>query len=286
MPQPNAEVFGIPISDTWPAAQQLITDKICPFHNKETRCTKDRKADPLGVCSVLEADTAHITCPVRFRQDWRIIRDAADFFFELGARTEFVSEAYVKDVEGRTRGKVDHAMLKLDANDNILDFGSLEVQAVYVTGNIRNPFARYIQTRDPHFTWHGPNYPSPDYLSSAKRLAQQIYVKGSILKGWNKKQAVALQTSFYATLPQLDRVPKEQADIAWLLYEMRFDEARNRYDLVLVDTVYSLFEEALERISVPKGGDMEPFVATLRDKLRRKRRGLPTEDVTKPTLTD
>lgn len=286
MPQPIAEVFGIPITDTSPAAQQYITDKLCPFHNKEARCTKDRKADPLGVCSVLEAGTAHITCPVRFRQDWRIIGDAAAFFFEPGARTEFVSEAYVKDVEGNTRGNADHVVLKLDANDNILDFGSLEVQAVYVTGNIRNPFTRYMETRDPRFTWPGPNYPSPDYLSSVKRLAQQIYVKGSILKGWNKKQAVALQTSFYATLPQLDRVPKEQADIAWLLYEMRLDQARNRYDLVLVDTVYSLFEEALERISVPKGGDIEPFMATLRDKLRRKRRGLPTEDVTQPTLTD
>ena len=47
-----------------------------------------------------------------------------------------------------------------------------------------------------------PNYPRPDYLSSSrKRLAPQSLFKGGILHSWRRKCAVALNKSFYDTLP-------------------------------------------------------------------------------------
>jgi hypothetical protein len=66
-----------------------------------------------------------------------------------------------------------------------------------------------------------PNYPRPDYLSSSrKRLVPQLVYKGGILHAWRKKIAVALNESFFATLPLLKQVPKRDADIAWLIYDL------------------------------------------------------------------
>jgi hypothetical protein len=66
------------------------------------------------------------------------------------------------------------------------------------------------------------NYPRPDYLSSSrKRLVPQLVYKGGILHSWNKKIAVALNRTFFATLPTLKQVPKDQADIAWLVYDLK-----------------------------------------------------------------
>lgn len=286
MPQPIAEVFGVPISDASKATQDHITAKLCPFNNVRPHCTKDKLADPLGVCSVLEGGTAHITCPVRFREHWKICEDAASFFFGRGVPYERLSEVRLKDAEGKSAGNVDYVLVKLDSGGSIADFGALEVQAVYVQGNIRNAYAHYMATRDPAMDWAGqPFYPSPDYYSSEKRLAHQIYSKGSIFKGWAKRQAIAIQDSFYTTLPQLDEVGPDEADLAWFLYQLRYDPARMRYRLELARTVYTAFAEALERISVPAAGDIRPFMNILERKLKDKRRGGRAEDTESPVAT-
>ena len=88
------------------------------------------------------------------------------------------------------------------------------------------------------------NYPRPDYLSSSrKRLAPQLLFKGGILHSWKKKIAVALNKSFFATLPPLKQVPKSKADIAWLIYDLELlnekDQDPGRYSLKKVDEVLS-----------------------------------------------
>ena len=91
----------------------------------------------------------------------------------------------------------------------VYDFGALEIQAVYISGNVRDPFEHFM--KDPKarasMDWSNqPNYPRPDYLSSSrKRLAPQLLFKGGILHGWRKKIAVALNKSFFDTLPKLKR---------------------------------------------------------------------------------
>ena len=94
-----------------------------------------------------------------------------------------------------------------DSDGRILDFGALEVQAVYISGNVREPFEYYM--KDPRgraqMNWSDqPNYPRPDYLSSSrKRLAPQLIFNGGILNSWRKKSAVALNKGFFDTLPRL-----------------------------------------------------------------------------------
>lgn len=77
---PLAEVFGFPPDNLSPEAQRYRNNRLCPYNNKVPSCTKDKAKDPLGVCSVYTGDDIAITCPVRFRQDWLIVEDAAAFF--------------------------------------------------------------------------------------------------------------------------------------------------------------------------------------------------------------
>lgn len=78
---PLAEVFGFPIENDSPKAQRYRRQKLCPYNNKVPNCTKDKANNPLGVCSVRHNGTSVITCPTRFREDWLIIEQAAEFAF-------------------------------------------------------------------------------------------------------------------------------------------------------------------------------------------------------------
>src|SRR5260370_24818723 len=90
-------------------------------------------------------------------------------------------------------------------------------------------------------------YPRPDYLSSSrKRLAPQLIYKGGILHAWGRKQAVAVDSSFFNTLPTMIEVDKSEAEIAWLVYDLQLDQY-NRYRLIRSRTVYTRFDIALDK---------------------------------------
>jgi hypothetical protein len=99
--------------------------------------------------------------------------------------------------------------------------------------------------------------------------------KGGILKAWQKKQAVALQRSFYETLPQLPETPREQADLAWLLYDLKF--ADGRFTIELNKIIYTEFFPALNRITTPEAGSVEHFIDQLQSKLDKRQMGSPPD---------
>lgn len=276
---PLAEVFGYPIGNRSERAERHQGQRLCPFNNRVPNCTKDKAEDPLGVCSILHGDKAVITCPIRFREDWQIVSHAAEFFFPnlatTGTAFTSVTEVRVDDVAGKSAGNIDVVLIEYDARGQVVDFGALEVQAVYISGNVRRPFEHFMAHRnapDSIMNWASQrHYPRPDYLSSSrKRLAPQLLYKGGILKAWQKKQAVALQTSFYDTLPRFQRVPEAEAttaDIVWLLYDLEYDSTVNQYTLVLKERVYSMLETALLTISTAKAGPVEDFIEVLHERL-------------------
>jgi hypothetical protein len=117
-----------------------------------------------------------------------------------------------------------------------------------------------------------PNYPRPDFLSSSrKRLAPQLLFKGGILHNWKKKIAVALNKSFFATLPRLKKVAKSDADIAWLIYDLKLTKGKGkepgRYCLKKVDEIFTEFEPALISITTSSPGKVEDFIKLLQEKL-------------------
>jgi hypothetical protein len=232
--QPLAEVFGFPTHDLSEQAERYRRLKLCPFNNIVPNCTKDKANDPLGVCSIYQTETANeqsdviITCPIRFRQDWVIAEQAASFFFGDSIAWTSLSEVRLKDKTGQSAGNIDLVLVAYDDRGQVIDFGALEVQAVYISGNVRKPFDYYMSDRAVRWNmdWSklADYYPRPDFLSSSrKRLAPQLIYKGSILKVWHKKQAVALQRSFYETLPPLPEVDPAHAEIAWFLYDPQTD---------------------------------------------------------------
>ncbi len=272
---PLAEVFGFPIDNFSAQAALTRSNKLCPFNNRVPNCTKDKANDPLGVCSIF-SDDGHlaITCPIRFRQNWTIAIHAASFFFPSDANWTSLSEVRLNDRNGQSAGNIDLVLVSYDERGRILDFGTVEVQAVYISGNVRAPFEFYMTDPEPNsrMEWAGTrNYPRADYLSSSrKRLVPQLIYKGGILKHWGKKQAVILHKDFYRTLPVLDEVNREEADIAWFLYDLEQDSEQNLYQLNLDRVAYTHFKPALDRIVTAEPGPIDRFVDYLQGKLHQK----------------
>jgi hypothetical protein len=286
--QPLAEVFGYPIDNLSQEAQRYRKNRLCPYNNRVPSCTKDKANDPLGVCSVFEGNEVAITCPVRFRQEWMVAEDASRFFFPIETHWTSLTEIRLNDKNGQSAGNIDIVLVAYDGTGQITDFGALEVQAVYISGNVRRPFEFYMEAPDQrsNMDWSGRGlYPRPDYLSSSrKRLAPQMLYKGGILHAWHKKQAVALHRAFFETLPNLPEVAAEEAEIAWLVYDLAHDKIQNRRHLVRYKTVYTRFEPALVRITVPEIGPLDHFVEHLQSRLDEKLDNGNPPDA--PTLTD
>ncbi len=164
-------------------------------------------------------------------------------------------------------GNIDVVLVSYDASGRILDFGALEIQAVYISGNIRQAFTYYIEDPYAHaaMDWSQHRYyPRPDFLSSSRKLlAPQLIYKGEILHTWRKKSAVALDSSFYRTLPKLPEVDPSEADIAWMIYDLQFLDGENRHQLVLQKIVYTQFGSALDRITRAEAGSIEDFMGNL-----------------------
>lgn len=275
--QPLAEVFGFPITNSSAPAKAAVQNRLCPFNNKVPNCTKDKAKDPLGVCSLFEGDEATIICPVRFRENWLLATDAASFFFPKGSKWTSLTEVKLLDKYKKSAGNIDLVLVSYDEAGKILDFGSVEIQGVYISGNLTLPFKNFTANPDANRTmdWEGqPLYPRADYLSSSrKRLAPQLIYKGGILKAWQKKQAVAVHKKFFATLPKLaeiEEAKKSEADIAWLIYELVRDETNDRFCLTLQRIAYTKFDTALEKITRTEAGPIADFIGKLQEKLDRK----------------
>ncbi|HZU65647.1 MAG TPA: NotI family restriction endonuclease [Ktedonobacteraceae bacterium] len=285
---PLAEVFGFPTNNFSPDAGRYRKNRLCPFNNKVPSCTKDKAENPLGVCSVYEANRTVITCPVRFRQDWLIAEDAAAFFFPPGQSWTSLTEIRINDKYGKSAGNIDIVLVSYDDTGRLLDFGALEVQAVYISGNIRKAFEYYMENPEEHakMDWLGKrDYPRPDYLSSSrKRLAPQLIYKGGILYAWGKKQAVAVDSKFFNTLPPMDEVDQTEAEMAWLIYDLQLDSSQNRYRLVRSRTVYTGFNAALNKITTAEPGEVQDFMDQLQEKLDEKLENSTPPDA--PTLLD
>lgn len=271
--QPLAEVFGFPISNMGDEAKRYREKRLCPFNNRAPNCTKDKANDPLGVCSIYDVQEVVITCPVRFRQHWIIADDAAEFFFPE-AKWTTLAEVRLKDQYGKSAGNIDVVVVSYDGAGKVTDFGALEVQAVYISGNVRNPFEHYMA--DPKgrqsMDWSKkPNYPNPDYLSSSrKRLAPQLIFKGGISHAWGKKTAVALSRGFFDSLPALKEAPKDKAEIAWLVYDVALDSNANRFTLTRGKTAYTQFDASLRQITRSEAGDVREFINLLQEKVDEK----------------
>jgi len=280
--QPLVEVFGFPVEDMSKEAKRHRADRLCPYNNIVPSCTKDKVENPLGVCSIYEKMTPTIICPVRFRQAWHIASDAARFFFRSGQQWTSLSEVRLKDANGRSAGNIDLVLVSYDKSGKLTDFGSLEVQGVYISGNLRRPFTRYMENprKNAAMDWSRElNYPGADYLSSSrKRLAPQLIYKGGIFHSWGRKMAVAIDKCFLQQLPDLPTVSQKSADLCWFVYELKRNRS-GRYVLTLNQALYTKFNPVLAKITRANPGSEDDFKKLLQKKLDKK---LSSKSVTAP----
>lgn len=285
---PLAEVFGFPVGNMSDNAINHRQGRLCPYHNPSgLNCTKSSATDPLGVCSIFDGNKIAVTCPVRLRQDKSILADAARFFFP-NQRYVALTEARLKDKYGKSAGNIDIVLAALNERNKVVDFGALEVQAVYISGNVRKAFAEYMKDPRANSTmeWPSKNYPSPDYLSSSrKRLVPQLMFKGGILNSWGKKMAVAVHKGFFEQLPTLRTVSERRADIAWFVYDLKYNASADRYNLQRTEVKYTRFDNVLSTIATPKVGNISEFVEYLENRIKKgKVAGIPTPSSIEPTI--
>lgn len=159
---PLAEVFGFPVSNMTENAKYYRENRLCPYHNRFPNCTKDKADNPLGVCSVCHGENKVITCPSRFREDWKILHNAASFVWPKGTKWTSLPEIKLVDANGQSAGNVDYVIVSYNEEGQITDFASIEVQGVYISGNLRNPFLEYMKAPSVNFEWEG-KCPHPDY---------------------------------------------------------------------------------------------------------------------------
>lgn len=281
---PLAEVFGFPIKDKSERALHYQANKLCPFNNIVPSCTKVSVIDPLGVCSLYDGDgQPTVICPVRFKEDWLITTQAANFFFPPKTQWTAMPEIRLSDAEGKAAGNIDLVLVAYDEDGYVTDFGALEIQAVYISGNLRRPFRAYMKDlSQTTFDWSGQKeYPRPDYLSSSrKRLAPQLIYKGGILNTWKKKMAVVIDRKFFESLPKLETIASSKADIAWIVCDLEQSAASKEYKLTHSKTIYTKFAPALDIITKAKAGPIEDFIRVLQGKLKRLKAGEPIADTT------
>ncbi len=151
--QPLGEVFGFPIKNETGRAIRYRENKLCPYNNIVSNCTKNSIEFPLGVCSLNSKGKPVVICPVRFREDWIIVSDAANFVFDGKPAWTHVGEVRLKDKHGKSAGNIDYVLVSYDRKGRIVDFGSLEVQAVYISGNLTGPFTAYLEDPKTSFNW-------------------------------------------------------------------------------------------------------------------------------------
>ncbi len=164
---PLAEVFGYPCDNVSETALRYRKHKLCPFNNKVPNCTKDKAENPLGVCSLFFGSETHpvIICPIRFRQDWIIADDAASFFFDEDATWTSLIEVRLNDKHGKSAGNIDMVLVAYDECERVTDFGAVEIQGVYVSGNIRRPFEQCLKHLPCTLDWNGQKKLSKARLS-------------------------------------------------------------------------------------------------------------------------
>jgi hypothetical protein len=285
-----AEVFGFPTDNLSSEAERVREGRLCPFNNVSERCTKTSTKNPLGVCSVFSDAGPTITCPVRFTQDELVTKDAAQFFGFSPGSWESLTEVQLTNKAGQSAGKIDSVLAVRDSEGKVSDFGALEVQAVYISGTVRPPFEHYMEDRRDrqHHVWEGEDPPHADNLSSYKRLVMQIIFKGTILNAWGKKLAVATHKNFFAMFPDFPVVPVEQAEVAWLVYDLTLNTSTNSYNLEREKTIYTRFDPAIESLSTSEPGPLEAFEEDLRRKLdnkkKKKRRRKPAISPDQPAF--
>jgi len=269
-----SEIFGKGIENRTPEAENIRTKKLCPF--RDTPCTKVSKKDPMGICTFSNGKVAASVCPVRFLENGRIFRDAANLAFGQGSEFEVFPEIKILKIPGtgatkeKKIGKVDYVIGRIEEH-KITDFAAVEVQAVYFSGTeMRTFFNSYIAGENVDIS---DSSRGMDFRSSAqKRLVPQLQLKVPVFRRWGKKFFVVVDSVFFSELPRFSTTSEANSEVTWLAYPIK--KTGKDYLLSEPDIVHSEWEEV--RNSLREGTPPDP--SEILQELQRKYDSKPKLD--------
>jgi hypothetical protein len=144
----------------------------------------------------------------------------------------------------RKIGKVDFLLAEV-TQGRAVDFAALEIQAVYISGHsIRPAFNQYLAKG----TLPADAVRRPDFRSSAqKRLMPQLSLKVPIFRRWGKRFFVAVDSTFFETLPRIRTQTAGNSEITWLVYPFSHQQAGG-YQMGAPDVYHTLWDDVLDSL--------------------------------------
>jgi hypothetical protein len=262
-----AEVFGRDVLDTSKEAKAHRGQKLCPF--KGGKCNKSSNEDPLGICSLETNGHATAICPVRFLEDDKIFKVAAEIAFGSGSTFAIFPEIKLLHVEdqktGRTKkiGKVDFLLGKVSGTE-IVDFAALEIQATYFSGKSIRPALKYYLANG--FIDNAISDRRPDFRSSAqKRLMPQLQLKVPVFRRWGKKFFVVVDTAFFDALPLFKTTTPSNSEIVWLCFPI--DRVDRAFSLGKPKVVASHWDDVSNALREGQAPELDEIVGELSKRL-------------------
>ncbi len=170
-------------------------------------------------------------------------------------------------------GRIDMVLAKVETNNRIDDWCTLEMQAVYFSGESMKTEFRMIE-KQPNKLLFPTAIRRPDFRSSGpKRLMPQLQIKVPSLRRWGKKMAVVVDQPFYQSIaPMKQEANISNADIAWFVVSYDGPGGELRLKEVILTTLESSVEGLTAGVPVTKEEFEKELISYLvgkRDKVVR-----------------
>ncbi len=225
----------------------------------------------MGICSLSDGAIATVLCPVRFLEGGRLFIDAARLAFGSNRQCIAVPEVRLLEVtesSGKKKkiGKVDFLLAQVE-NERAIDFAALEIQSVYISGrSIRPAFDHYVAEGELPVG----SRRRPDFRSSAqKRLMPQLALKVPIFRRWGKRFFVAVDSSFFDTLPKFRTQTVGNAEVTWLVYP--FERlAPGGYRMKDPQIYHTLWEDVLDSLREGQPPEKSELLSQLTKEIPRR----------------
>lgn len=196
-----AEIFGYPLDNNSPQAQDARKKHWCPF--TDTRCAKkSRLLDyPFGVCSVEIHGEICTICPRRFEERGtfegvsKVLQDVAQHYFGDLNNTIVFPEIRLPNI-----GSIDYVLVKhKPMKAQITDFVAVEFQADSTTGTggVVQGIVDFFQTHSAYASSYKFGMNTYDTI---KRSMTQLLNKGIVYERWNTKCYWVIQEYIYSNL--------------------------------------------------------------------------------------
>ena len=264
-----AEILGEPAEEMRNPAN---AEYRCPFI--AGTCTKISHTieGPYPVCSVYRRGRAGqppegqpiAVCPNRFLQ----AQVQMDVKRECWIGSEPANPKVVSEVQMEKFGKVDFVLADMnDAETEVRDFISVELQAVDITGSYMPSYDAIINSQS---LAARPTY-GFNWANVRKRFIHQLIAKGYYHHLWKTRMAAVLQRDMFDEIQKhlgVTPAPVEDANIVFLLYE--FESADDRWHMTLTEVVPTLHSNLMTAILYQTPPDRTAFEQRILERHRRE----------------